>query len=381
MARLPSFLLIGVVFAVSAWAQTTAESTGGIVQPVGSGTPLYISGKVAMQDGSVVPQGVTIQRICGGISKTVAYTDSAGHFSFQWAEKNVIVTDAADAGAAPTAKSSSPAFGASQNAGGSSAFASDPFGSKMQNCELRASVAGYTSDRIGLVNRKSDSPDIGIIVLHRIGGGEGASVSVTSMMAPADAKKAHERGLQALLKDKQADAAKDFEKAVAVYPKYAEAWMDLGKVRVRQNAVPAARAAFLKAIEADPKLAPPYVEMGLLAAKESNWAQSGEYLDQALKLDAVDYPAAWYADAVAHYNLKNYDAAEKSAREAVKLDPKHANPRAGYLLGLVLAEKQNYSGAAEELTAYLKLVPNAPDAAQVQDQLGQLQKLMGAKIP
>jgi tetratricopeptide (TPR) repeat protein len=195
------------------------------------------------------------------------------------------------------------------------------------------------------------------------------------MMAPRDAKKAYDHGLQSLLKNKPNDAAKDFEKAVALYPKYADAWMDLGKVRVQQQSVQAARSAFLKAVDADPKLVPPYVEIGLLAAREANWAQSAEYLDKALKLDTVDYPAAWYADAVAHYNLKNYDAAEKSAREAVKLDPKHVNPRSGYLLGLVLAEKQDYAGAAAELTNYIKLAPKAPDIAQVQEQLGQIEKL------
>jgi regulator of sirC expression with transglutaminase-like and TPR domain len=79
---------------------------------------------------------------------------------------------------------------------------------------------------------------------------------------------------------------------------------------------------------------------------------------------------------VANYNLKQYDAAEKSAREAVKLDPKRINPRSGYLLGLVLAEKRDYAGAAAELTAYIKLAPNAPDAAQVKEQLAQLEKLM-----
>jgi tetratricopeptide (TPR) repeat protein len=188
----------------------------------------------------------------------------------------------------------------------------------MTNCELRAVLAGFTSDRVSLFNRKqADGPDVGILVLHRITGVEGASVSVTSMMAPNDAKKARERGQQALLKNKLADAAKDFEKATAVYPKYAEAWMELGKVRLQLGAVPAARTAFLKAIDADPKLVPPYVEMGALAAKEANWAQSGEYFDKALKLDPADYPSAWYADAVAHYNLRNYDAAEKSAREAI----------------------------------------------------------------
>ncbi len=383
MTRLARFLLLGSLSVFPLFAQSTAsgmsgQNTGQVVQPVGSGGTIYISGKVAMEDSSAVPQGVTIQRICGGVSKTVAYTDTAGRFSFQWGEKNMIVTDASDAGAAPTAKSSSPGFGASQNAGGSSAFASDPFGNKMTNCVLRANIAGFTSDKVDLFNRKqSDSPDMGLIVLHRIAGVEGASVSVTSMRAPKDAKKAYEHGLESLLKNKPSDAAKDFEKATALYPKYAEAWMNLGKVRLQQNSVPAARAAFLKAMDADPKLVPPYVEMGALAAKEANWAQSGEYLDKALKLDPVDYPSAWYADAVAHYNLKSYEAAEKCAREAVKLDPKHANPRSGYLLGLVLAEKQDYAGAAAELTNYLKLAPNAPDLAQVQDQLGQLEKLMG----
>jgi tetratricopeptide (TPR) repeat protein len=151
--------------------------------------------------------------------------------------------------------------------------------------------------------------------------------------------------------------------------------MNLGKIRVQLGAVPGGREAFLKAIEADPKLVPPLIEMGLLAAKEANWTQAGQYLDQALKLDAVDYPSAWYTDAVAHYNLKQYDAAERSAREAVRLDPKHANPRSDYLLGLVLAEKQDYASAVAELTTYLKLAPNAPDLKQVQDQLEQLEKL------
>jgi len=363
------------VFPLFAQGMGSGQNPG---QTVGSTGPVYISGRVAMEDNSPVPPGVIVQRICGGVSKTVAYTDSNGHFSFQWGEKNVLVTDVADAGSAPSAKSTSPGFGGSQNAGGSSAFASDPFGNRMTDCLLRASIAGFTSDKVNLFNRKpSDNPDIGIVMLHRLAGVEGSSVSVTSMMAPNNARKAYERGLQALQKSKPGDAAKDFEKAVAIYPKYAEVWMNLGKLRVQQNTIPAARDAFLKAIEADPKLVPPYVEMGLLAAKEANWVQSGDYLDKALKLDSVDFPAAWYADAVAHYNLKNYDAAEKSARESVKLDPKHVNPRAGYLLGLVLAEKQDYAGAAAELKSYMNLAPNAPDLAQVRDQLAQLEKLMG----
>jgi tetratricopeptide (TPR) repeat protein len=381
-------LLLGAITGVNLMAQV-GDGMGGTTPTPGSGTqsvqanprtmqapaPIYLSGKVVAEDGSLTIQNITIERVCSGMAKTVAYTDSKGRFTFQWGDRNLTVTDASDAGSGRNANAG---FGGSQSAGGANALAADPFGSRMMNCQLRADVAGYTSDTIDLFNRRAaDNPDVGTIVLHRIAGVEGSSVSVTSMMAPKDAKKAYEHGLQALLKNKPQDAAKDFEKAVAVYPKYADAWVSLGKLRIEQKSVDPGRAALKKALDADPKLVVPYMELGLLAAKEANWQESGKYLDRGLALDPVDFPQAWYADAVANFNLKNYDAAEKSAREAVKLDPKHVNPRSDYLLGLVLVEKKDYAGATAELTTYLQLAPQAPDAPQVKEQLGQLGKLMG----
>jgi tetratricopeptide (TPR) repeat protein len=391
------FLLLGAVAAANLAAQGmggTTPTTGGGGQTsvqanpsLGSGggakgmdtsRPIYISGKVVIEDGSPAMPNITIQRVCSGISKTVAYTDSRGRFSFQWSDRSMIVTDAADAGSGPSRNSGSGGFGSSQSAGGANSLAADPFGSRMMNCELRGSMAGFSSDTVSLFNRRAaDDPDIGVIVLHRIAGVEGTSISITSEMAPKDAKKAYEQALQSLLKNKPDQAARDFEKAVAVYPKYADAWVGLGKLRIEQQSIEPARAALRKAMEADPKLVAPYMELGLLAAKDSNWQESGKYLDHAVELDPVDFPQAWYADAVANYNLKQYDAAEKSAREAVKLDPRHVNPRSGYLLGLVLIEKRDYQGAAAELTSYMKLAPNAPDLAEVKDQLAQIEKLMG----
>ncbi len=391
------FLLLGAISTVNLTAQVmggTTPTTGSGGQTsvqanpnLGSGggalgpdtaAPVYVSGKVVMEDGSPVAPNVTIERVCSGMSKTVAYTDSKGRFNFQWGDSSMTVTDASDAGS--SGHSNTAGFGSSQSAGGANTLAADPFGSRMMNCALRASMAGYTSDNVDLFNRRtSENSDIGTIVLHRIAGVEGSSISVTSMMAPKDAKKAYEHGLQSLLKNKPDDAAKDFEKAVGIYPKYADAWVSLGKLRLDRQSIEPARAALMKAMEADPKLVAPYMELGLLAAKDANWQDSGKYLDRAVELDPVDFPQGWYADAVANYNLRKYDAAEKSAREAVKLDQRHVNPRAGYLLGLVLAEKKDYAGAAAELTAYIKLAPNAPDLALVKDQLSQLEKLLGAQ--
>jgi tetratricopeptide (TPR) repeat protein len=384
------FLLLAAIASVRLTAQvggamggtTPTTGSGGqtSVQATSTGTggarPIYISGKVAMQDGTAMSQ-ITIERVCGGIAKTVAYTDSKGHFSFQWGDRNMIVTDASDAGSGRSRSSGSGGFGSAQSAGGGSALASDPFGNRMMNCELRANVPGFTSDTVDLFNRRTaDNPDVGLIVLHRMAGVEG-SISVTSMLAPKDAKKAYDHGLQSLLKNKPNDAAKDFEKAVTVYPQYADAWVSLGKLRLQQQSIEGAKAALLKAMAADPKLVVPYMELGLLAAKDANWQESGKYLDRAVELDPVDFPQAWYADAVANYNLEKYDAAEKASRAAVKLDPRHVNPRSCYLLGLVLTEKHDYAGAAAELTTYIKLAPNAPDLAEAKNRLADLEKLTG----
>ena len=350
---------------------------GGGIRGMDSARPITISGRVAIEDGAAIAPNIAIQRVCSGIPKTVAYTDSKGRFSFQWGDRSLVLADAADAGSG-TGRSASPGgFGSAQSAGGANPLATDPFGNRMMNCVLRAYLVGYTSDNIDVFNRRAnDNPDIGVILLHRMAGVAGSSISVTSMTAPKDAKKAYERGLQSLLKNKTDDAARDFEKATSLYPSYADAWLELGKARLEQKADGPARLALQKAAEADPKLVTPYVELGLLAAKDANWSDSARYLDRAVELDPVDFPQAWYADAAANYNLKKYDAAEKSARAALKLDPKHVNPRSEYLLGLVLAEKKDYAGAVAEFNEYLKLAPNAPDSTQVKEQIGEIGKLM-----
>ena len=357
---------------VSSTPTTSSARTGSIARPI------YISGKVVLDDGTQATPNITVERICSGIARTVAYTDTKGAFSFQWGQNATVMSEASDSGFGVKNSAPSGGYGNAQSAGGASALASDPYANAFNNCELRASLGGYRSDMVNLFTRSAmENSDIGMIVLHRIAGVEGSSISTSSLLAPKDAKKSYDRGLQSLLKNKPDEAAKDFEKAVAVYPKYADAWMNLGKIRLQQNNNDQARVAMLRAIDADPKLVPPYLELGVLSAQQQNWVESSRYLDQAMKLDPVDYPQAWYTCAVANYNLQKYDEAEQRVRQAVKLDPNHVNPRAQYLLGLVLKEKRDYAGAAAELAAYVKFAPHAPDLLQAQDELHQIEKVLG----
>ena len=49
-------------------------------------------------------------------------------------------------------------------------------------------------------------------------------------------EKAWEKGVQSCINRKAAEAEKELEKAVAIYPKYANAWLDLGRARIQQQA-------------------------------------------------------------------------------------------------------------------------------------------------
>src|SRR5450759_1538120 len=106
-------------------------------------------------------------------------------------------------------------------------------------------------------------------------------------------------------------------------------------------------------MEIDDKLIAPWRELGFLASAKADWPETARCLDQAVKLDPTGSPRAWYLDATAHYNLKHYDVAEGAARTAIRLDPKHRNPRADFLLGLVLIAKEDYRGGATMLRSYM----------------------------
>ena len=62
----------------------------------------------------------------------------------------------------------------------------------------------------------------------------------------------------------------------------------------------------------------------------------------------------------------------------MRLDRGRRNPEAGYILGLVLAQKRDFRQAAELLNAYLNAKPNAPDAEFARRQLSEVERLAKA---
>jgi tetratricopeptide (TPR) repeat protein len=329
---------------------------------------------VRLADGTPPPTSVLIERVCGNAVRPEAYTNSKGDFSFFIGGANgAVFADASVGGSDPLFPSPS-----SGSMGGQSGV--NP--RDLIGCEIRANLAGFLSDSIMLTFRGAmDDSEIGTIRLHRLGNVEGYTFSITTALAPKDARNAYEKGLDNVKKRKWSDAEKEFVKAVDMYPKYAIAWYELGRVYHQQKKLDDANRAHSEAIKNDPKFISPYGQLALLGVMQQKWDDVATYTSEMLKLNPFVTPDIYFYSAAANYNLQNVDVAEKHAREAARLDPQHQIPKINHLLGIILAQRQEYKDAAENLQTYLKLSPNAPDSETVKQMLAEIEIASGEQTP
>jgi tetratricopeptide (TPR) repeat protein len=325
--------------------------------------PAYIYGRVLV-DGVPPSDMAAIESACNGTFRTEGYTDNQGRFSLRLGERNDDVTPEASTGSGLGSVSASGA-GGNANAGPR----------RLDGCELRARLPGYQSETIRLGIRPSDQSDVGTIFLHRLGPADGLTVSMTSLAAPKDAQKALRKGREALAKGKREDARKSLEKATSIYPEYAVAWFELGKLQQVENDAPAARTSFEAAIRADARFLPPYLALAVIEGTAEEWPQLEETTARAIALDPYGSPRLYFYNAVARYSQHDLEGAEKNAREAERLDKNREIAGVWRLLGSILADLRDFAGAAEQFRTYLALVPHAANATEIRARLERMERL------
>jgi tetratricopeptide (TPR) repeat protein len=332
--------------------------------PTSNSPTVFVTGKVVIADGGVLTEPASVQTICKGQKRTEAHTDSHGSFSFQFGGRfgsfNSVEYDADEPGRRP---------GAGQ-----------PERRDMHDCELQASLAGFTSDSIPLDGRfaGNESADVGRIVLHRLANVEGFTISATSAQAPGDAKKALQKGQEQQKKGKLDDARKSLETAVAIYPKFAVAWFELGRLQLQINDRAGARQSFEQSLAADSKYVNPYQGLTQLALREKNWKELTDFSEKLLALNPVSFPDAWLSNAIGNYCLQNFAAAENSARHGLQIDTEHRVLKLDYVLGITLLKRSNYEEAAQHLRIFLSHVTTPAETAEVQRQLDEIGRLTAA---
>jgi tetratricopeptide (TPR) repeat protein len=345
---------------------------------------MFLRGRIATPDGAPVPNDLLVQRVCNNRVRQEVYASLRGDFSMQLGSRTDNFPEAsAEASSSNGVTNRNSDMGISRR--------------ELTTCDLRVSASGFQARVISLMGLDTvgGSIDVGAVVVQRAGKVEGATLSATPYKAPKDARRAYEKGLQAERNGKLADAHKYFETAVEIYPKYLNAWFQLGTVLQKENQNDAARKAYIQATTIDTKFLPPYLSLASMAFEAENWTEvlslTGHILDfdpfnhadvtgYIIDLDPLNYAEAYFYNAAANYNLNKIEAAEKSALKAEHVDLRTSFPQLHLLLAHIYARKNNYATAISELQMYLELAPHAKNADQVREQLAKLQKLNGSAL-
>jgi TolA-binding protein len=337
--------------------------------------PVYLSGTVVMDDGTPPPEPVVIERMCDGRRVPEGYTTSKGHFNIDLGGDNTLASaDASVSSSGRNDRFSNDPFSSGGVMGGGSAGLGQV---NLMGCELRAVLPGFTSEAVQLGRRSVfDNPNVGTIVLRRIGGVQGTSISFTSLAAPKEAKKAYEKAFNETRKPKPnfQNAAKELNKAVAEYPQFASAWFLLGRIRASENNVPGAREAFEKAIEADGKYLNPYGPLVRMALEEGRFGDAKLLSGRALELNPHLTEVQFY-HAVASFQLGEIEEAEKSLGMVKSAADSKSFPGVHHLMGTILAKKGQFAPAAAEYRAFITSNPQSPQAVAVQRQLTEWEAL------
>jgi lipoprotein NlpI len=342
---------------------------------------MFLRGIVATEDGTPVPHDALVERICNGSVRQQVHATSGGDFSMQLGGMTDTYLDASG--------ERSSQYGQENKAPGTGI-------SRLQltNCEIRATVSGFHSNVVSLMGLTpvSSSMDVGAIVVHRTTKVKGMTVSAAAYQVPRDARRAYEKGLDAEKNARLAEARQYFEKAVAIYPKYANAWFQLGAVLQNLAQNEPAREAYTHATTIDSKFVPPYLSLATMAYAEEDWTlvlnltkhvldldplKYAKVTGYVLDLDPLDYAKAYFYNAAANYKLNKIEDAEKSGLIAERLDVRPSFPQLHLLLAEIFALKNNYATAISEIKIYLELAPHAKEADQARERLAKLEKLHG----
>jgi tetratricopeptide (TPR) repeat protein len=330
-----------------------------------------ITGMVTLEDGKAVTEPVEVLLTCSGAVLLTIFTQGDGQFAFSLSESKEAGTQLHETAGSPSGGGFRDFNQMGRGLGDTGAYGSGRTRMSrinLNDCEISAALPGFLSEIIypGSVG-SLENPDVGTIVLHRLGDRSGTTVSLNTLKAPAGARKEYERALREWRKEKvnHRRVMSELRKAVSTYPEFSAAWhlLGLAQVAAGDNREEAMRS-FRRAISSEAGYLPPYLELAELFLRESRPAEAAQWAVRAVEL-APDLPRAAYLYAYSLFSLARFDEAAKFARRVLDSSEAVAYPGVRLVLGTVHANRGEYRDAAEEFRAFLRLNPRFEGAEEL----------------
>jgi len=201
-------------------------------------------------------------------------------------------------------------------------------------------------------------------------GAEAARLALGPIV-PEAAQQEFKLGSKEMDKKHWEEAKDHFQKAIAAFPKYAEAFNNLGQVEIQLKDGKNAVEAFRSATQIDPTLQQANLYLGQFYYENIQYKEAEPYLLHA----ASDQPkSAKLLTALANTEIQNgeSDLALANARKVPSL-PDHKQFAISHLIvAQALTGKGKDEEIAKEYEEYLKEAPDSPLAPRVKDALAKL---------
>jgi len=246
---------------------------------------------------------------------------------------------------------------------------------------VRASCRGYEPGEAQIDLRNSDgtlqSVDLALIPRrHEESGAPNGIVAAGTLRAPDNARREFERGSR-LLNEKK-DVARSiaaFQRAIALYPNYADAYFLMGTAQMQTSAASDAEISLRKAIALNGHMTAPYYPLALLLFGQHRYAEEKGLLLTAEKLDATDW--RWpFELARCHAQQGVWESALRYAVTAS--GSTNVPPKVHLLIADIYANSDRPREAVAELELFARLDPESSFMERVREVLPILRRRAAA---
>lgn len=186
---------------------------------------------------------------------------------------------------------------------------------------------------------------------------------------PLDAKKEFDAGQKAVNGNDFADAIPHLQRAINIYPKYAEAYQLLGVAQLQTHQGAQAESSLVKALEIEDRMPRVQYLLGVLYAKTNRADLAEKPFSRFADLDPKN-PDAQFELAKVYFALKKFPDAEMHARKSIELN--EANTGVYPVLGYTLLRQNKPREARQAFQRFLKLDPNSSMAGDVKITIAQI---------
>jgi tetratricopeptide (TPR) repeat protein len=182
----------------------------------------------------------------------------------------------------------------------------------------------------------------------------------------------YDNAIEQAKKNDHQGAIEQLKLAIKEYPSFMLAFNELGVQYLKLNQLENADEAFQRALKITPDAFAALINRGIANFMMKRYGEAVPILRKALKKNDQS--------AVGHYflgqalaNLGLFEQAEKELLASLELG-KEEMKEAHRILAIIYASRGAKKQAADQLEAYLKLAPNAPDAEKLKDVIRQLKE-------